>query len=336
MILAPLLSTMSIIKVFRYVDDFLIILQEEQTEDLIDTILSVFSRSGKGLSFTYEQPILNVLQFLDLSIKISDHHICWSYLPRSKKEILNYQSAHSKLIKRGIASSCMYSALKKSCHHTIEQSFSTLVNKLSRSGFPSAMLSEVAGTLIQTCKGSTKRKKSKDLTNIRPLVIPYIHKTSHNLKNVANRYNVPMVFSAPNKLGRICMLVDKNNDSRACCMKNHKVHFVSCILQVVYHLPLSCGKTYVGQTGRCLNDRLREHKQSLQTTTGSHLAIHCRTCGCDPDFCATTVLASHKEKTTREIVEAFWIRKLESKCVSQPSLTLQDSEYEFMGAAAHK
>lgn len=43
-------------------------------------------------------------------------------------------------------------------------------------------------------------------------------------------------------------------------------------------IPLSCGRCYVGQTGRCLNDRLREHKFSLTSTVGGHLSAHCKTC----------------------------------------------------------
>ncbi|XP_042150105.1 uncharacterized protein LOC121838103 [Ixodes scapularis] len=31
---------------------------------------------------------------------------------------------------------------------------------------------------------------------------------------------------------------------------------------VVYGIPLTCGFTYVGQTGRCVNDRLLEHKRT--------------------------------------------------------------------------
>ncbi|CAN8016836.1 unnamed protein product, partial [Ixodes persulcatus] len=47
-----------------------------------------------------------------------------------------------------------------------------------------------------------------------------------------------------------------------------------------YSIPLSCGGCYVEQTGRCLNDRLREHKLSLTSTVGGHLSVHCKTCTC--------------------------------------------------------
>lgn len=38
---------------------------------------------------------------------------------------------------------------------------------------------------------------------------------------------------------------------------------VKCMMGVVYMLPLTCGHVYIGQTGCCINTRLKEHKQSL-------------------------------------------------------------------------
>ncbi|XP_077564624.1 uncharacterized protein LOC144180093 [Haemaphysalis longicornis] len=37
------------------------------------------------------------------------------------------------------------------------------------------------------------------------------------------------------------------------------------VFLAVYRIPLSCGKCYVGQTGRCLNDRLREHRAAVSS-----------------------------------------------------------------------
>lgn len=38
----------------------------------------------------------------------------------------------------------------------------------------------------------------------RPVVLPYVHKVSHNLKKVTNRFRIPVVFSVPNKLSVLC------------------------------------------------------------------------------------------------------------------------------------
>ncbi|CAN7938449.1 unnamed protein product, partial [Ixodes hexagonus] len=106
--------------------------------------------------------------------------------------------------------------------------------------------------------------------------------------------------------------------------------FVSCTKGVVYQIPFSCGKIYIGQTGRWLNVRLREHRSSLAATACSHLALHCRDCFCQPLLEKAVVLFRHKDQKAREIVEALNIRKGGSSCVSQASLALLDSEVEYL------
>lgn len=39
--------------------------------------------------------------------------------------------------------------------------------------------------------------------------------------------------------------------------KRHKNKFIECATSVVYCIPLTCGKNYIGQTGKCVNDSLR-------------------------------------------------------------------------------
>lgn len=58
--------------------------------------------------------------------------------------------------------------------------------------------------------------------------------------------------------------------------------YSSCSVGVVYKNPLSRGCFYVGQAGRCVNDRMCEHANSLRGAASGHLAIHCNMSGCQP------------------------------------------------------
>lgn len=42
-------------------------------------------------------------------------HTCWVYKTRLEKELLRYDSSHSKMVKRGIAVSCLTQAVRKTC-----------------------------------------------------------------------------------------------------------------------------------------------------------------------------------------------------------------------------
>uniref|UniRef100_A0A131Z227 Tick transposon n=1 Tax=Rhipicephalus appendiculatus TaxID=34631 RepID=A0A131Z227_RHIAP len=211
------------------------------------------------LELTTEYPSDNRLRFLDLELSFSNNHVCWGYAPRSQKSLLPFSSAHSKIVKRGIARACMKAALERSCDHQVEASFSSQVARLKLAGFPKTLLTSIAESLVS----GFKNKCSTAVQSATPpqqsvAVIPYVHKVAHNLKKVVSRAGVRLLFSARNKLGSLCQQVNRETKTKR-CSKKHRQKFVECCEGVVYKIPLSCGRYYVGQTGRCANDRMREN-----------------------------------------------------------------------------
>lgn len=163
---------------------------------------------------------------------------------------------------------------------------------------------------------------------MRTHVIPYIHRLSHNVKKVAARYNVRIVCSAPCKLAKVCPMMTKKPPET--CSKKHDTRYTQCVKNVVYSIPLKCERVYIGQTGRCFNERAREHRLAVSSNMGGHLADHCKRCGCEPLLNETTFLRRAKNKTEREIIEAVFIKRAGEKCVSTPSLALSDKEVSFL------
>lgn len=104
-------------KVYRYVDDYIILVDRSNFTNNAINILKIFREKALGLEFTFEMPLQGALQFLDLNLSFHDKQVCWQYQPRSSKPLLSFASAHSKIIKNGIAFSTLKSALTKSCDH---------------------------------------------------------------------------------------------------------------------------------------------------------------------------------------------------------------------------
>lgn len=76
----------------------------------------------------------------------------------------------------------------------------------------------------------------------------------------------------------MCRLVS-NAGNQGTCTKEHVTHFFNCNVGVVYKISLPCRKCCIGQKGRFLNERLREHRNAVNTLAGTaHLADHCRRC----------------------------------------------------------
>lgn len=165
---------------------------------------------------------------------------------------------------------------------------------LSQAGYPKHLLVSVAETLLKERKKSGNDDiEATPIEKQKTAVIPYVRKLSHNLKKIAERSKVRVVFSALNKLGKLCRLTDPSLCTKPMCNKKHKNHFVACAEGVVYSLPLECGKRYIGQTGQRLNDRLREHSNNVNNS-GGWLASHCKEHGCKPLFDNCAVVAKHK------------------------------------------
>ena len=74
---------------------------------------------------------------------------------------------------------------------------------------------------------------------------------------------ISTTFSYPNSIGKIliCNSPKANND-------------------IVYRIPCGCEKYYIGQSGKCLQKRISQHKYSVATDQHCN-AINCHTRSCN-------------------------------------------------------
>lgn len=158
-------------------------------------------------------------------------------------------------------------------------------------------------------------------------MVLYIHKISHNLKRVAEKHQVPVVFSASHKLSNACSMVTHVMDNHA---RRDTRLITSNAMWAYYTKYLSCGKSYIGQTGRCINERMRERNLTMNSVPSGHLAIHYRDCKWKPDRHSTGVISRYKNVRARKIAEAFHISRQKEKCISAPSVSLLNQEIQFL------
>lgn len=204
------------------------------------------------------------IQFLDIKLALSEQHVCWAHHPKANRPLLPYDSSHSKLVKKGIVNLCFMSTLR-SCYHAMRSSSTEQYERLLCAGFPKAVLVSVAeGVLKKLRRGVSTRSDALQKERQKVAVVPYMPRTAHNLKKIAKLLNTKVLLSAPEKLAKMCKLTDPFHKAPAGSLKKHRSPFVACAKGVVYQTPLLCGKKYVGQPGRCFNDRLREHNQRFR------------------------------------------------------------------------
>ncbi|KAM7300889.1 uncharacterized protein ISCGN_016468 [Ixodes scapularis] len=245
-------------RIFRFVDDYLVV-HPSSASDV--SVLHAFAANARGLSFTKEDANQEGLQFLDLRLTPSSHGLCWSFQQRSQKPVLPFTSHHSKTVKSGIVKSLLSSSCKKSCPHLIKESLSRQTARLQGAGYPADLIQNNIKTLIVQ-SGSRPRNPPPRSFSSRPACIPYVHNTSHRLSALARKFDTRVLFTCKFKLGGMCKRIN-NPEPPPSCTKKHAQCFRPCAREKVYTIPLSCGAEYIGQTGRCINDRLREHAREI-------------------------------------------------------------------------
>lgn len=90
-----------------------------------------------------------------------------------------------------------------------------------------------------------------------------IHKSSHNLKGIPSGEELGFVFSCKRKFPSVWKLwdADAHEFKRINNQKNPQLGASWASFNVV---SVSCGKNCVGQTGRCVTDRMTEHLNSVR------------------------------------------------------------------------
>jgi hypothetical protein len=83
------------------------------------------------------------------------------------------------------------------------------------------------------------------------VVIPYVKGISDKFKRIGNRYNIRTIFKTKYTL-------------RNTLMKTRHMTDPQLSAQCIYNIPWECGRSYVGERGRPLSVRIREHKFNLK------------------------------------------------------------------------
>jgi hypothetical protein len=74
---------------------------------------------------------------------------------------------------------------------------------------------------------------------------------SEKFKLIGNRYNIQMIFETEHTL-------------RRSLIKTRPERGPQQTAQCAYNIPCKCGRKYIGETGRPLAVRLREHRHNLK------------------------------------------------------------------------
>lgn len=167
----------------------------------------------------------------------------------------------------------------------MSSNFYEQLNRLEVAGICPQVLCEMSETL-------TKKKNDKPWWAVicapmkkgTPVILPYIHRLSHNLKKLANRFHIPLVFSAPNERSNSC--VRGSTEARKSRQQQRE---------------------YAQSTTQLSFADVQDSATTRQSPFGN-LSANCDHCERNPDFEETKVVSKFRIKVAREIHKAFLIK----------------------------
>ncbi|XP_046435222.1 uncharacterized protein LOC124187022 [Neodiprion fabricii] len=227
-----------------YVDDLFAVVPK----DKVDIILDVFNSVDKDIQFTLEVENNGKLPFLDILIERSedgDLITSWFKKPYSSGRILNFNSNHPLSQKLGVAKGFLNRAMRLSHVNKTKESIRMVRKLLSSNNYPNKVISKCEKIVSERIKNNIRSNNvNKNWSFSR---FPYIKGLSPRLGSLFRHTNCKLVFY---NVFKVKDLFSRPKDK---VKKEDRSG-------LVYRIPCSCGKWYVGQTRQKLKARVRQHK----------------------------------------------------------------------------
>ncbi|EYC06837.1 hypothetical protein Y032_0073g732 [Ancylostoma ceylanicum] len=304
----PVLARMPLLYC-RYIDDCCIV---TSTQSEMDECFNILNQQSQYIKLTRETPRNGWLPYLNTQVKLSRGIVDakWYRKETSKNILIHVNSAHPAAMKRAVIRN-MFKTAVEVCTGEVERSESRRVaSQIARSNGYSVP--------PRKSRTSTENRDRSQRENKLPLFLPFISdRFSAAVRQCLHRaqlQNDVLLVSIPNDNIKKQLVRNRLYDRE--CKTDHCIicpygKVGDCTkVGVVYQIQcLECNALYIGETGRALSIRIKEHlaskrRRSLTSPLGKHrIEAHDGN-----DFCVKcNILTYEAEVSARKVLEAFWI-----------------------------
>lgn len=285
---------------YRYVDDILCLWPVNHDEtDFLNQINSLVP----SIKFTIENEVNGVLPFLDIMI----HRIGRSFKfnvyrkPTNVCSYVHFYSNHHVQVKRAVFSGMFLRALRVCSPEFFDEEIANIFEIGKKLKYPKSILDLAFGQAKRTFYKQTTKSKP-ELKN--SLVLPY----SEGLVNLApalKNLNINLVFK-------------NDNTVKSMLIKNSPSSVAGC----VYSIPCNeCACVYIGQTGKSLSSRLKQHSYAIRTAQqSSALYLHSSLCNHSIDFTGAKCIVKSKDFVERNVIESALIKHCNNSLNVSPGM----------------
>ena len=290
----------------RYVDDCLVVAEREHVQEILNTFNSFHSR----LKFTIEEEVDRSIKFLDMMLRRRDGKISTVWLPKQiNGRYLDFTSESPFQHKRNTTIALFDRAIKLTNTQDRPEAIKMACDMLRRNNYPQWFIRKTLKQRVNNHYNSAQRETGAD-EGVMHVSTPYVPGLSEKLAKVLRENNRVLASKPKFKIKNVIFSKLKDPIPK---MKQKNI---------VYEVP--CGtrdnKVYIGQTGRCLDVRLSEHKNDTKKKDArTGLSLHTQVEGHIFDFNNTKILEHIDNKETRLTAEMFHIKV----CGEEKTVNLQ-------------
>ncbi|XP_071578172.1 uncharacterized protein [Temnothorax nylanderi] len=285
----------------RYVDDVIAIIPKDKIGD----VLAAFNNYHPRLKFTHEIEVNGAILFLDVLIIRNGNRLLtnWHRKPTFSGRYVNYFSNHPLRYKNNTIISLVDRAILLSDKQFHNSNIRTVRDILINNCFPEKFIDK---QINKRLKELNYRKDIVDSGNAgstfdarRHIVFPYVKGLSENIRRTVNRCGLEVLHTIPKKLDSI---IKRGKDK----LDNMKETGVVCKIDCN-----DCNVSYIGQTLRHLETRVKEHLSDIKKDESRRSVVSKHRLMNGHDFKWSTAEVLHREKNVRkrEIAEMFYIKK---------------------------
>ena len=274
-------------------DDTFVINKAEHSLDLLQHI----NNQDPHIQFTVEPTQQGSLPFLDTLVTIQpDNTFSTSVYrkPTHTDQYLHWDSNHHITAKQSIFNTLAHRAkIVSSTQDNMDKELLHIKTALQHCQFPAWVLNQWQHKFNHPNQVPTPNTTNTNNRNYKTtIVVPYIPKTADKFRKLCKRRGIQVHFKGTNTL-RTALGNPKDKDPKA--------NQTGIIYQ--YQCPhINCPSSYIGESGRSLGDRVKEH---LKAPSPIHL--HSATTGHPLDPNQFNIVHKEVNSQSRTIKEAMFI-----------------------------
>ncbi|KAJ4434821.1 hypothetical protein ANN_23392 [Periplaneta americana] len=232
---------------FRYVDDTFVVWPHGQ--DKLQEFLQHLNSIHANIQFTMEVESEGSLPFLDIHIhRKADGTLGHGVYrkPTHTDLYLNALSLHHPSQKKSVLTSLLHRAIVISDINNLPAEMDHLRRTLQQNNYSRRDISKALKQVTTRCNTIDLDSKQEPT---KKAFIPFCGSVSHKISRILQKVNIKTIHKPQSKIRSHLRQVKDSQGLRT---------------PGIYKIPCECGEVYIGQTGRTIEDRIKEHKRSLR------------------------------------------------------------------------